>query len=96
MNQLTRITPLDTLKAGIARFGDREKLMLIDWIAEQLSSEVGGELDAGLSCAFERAEEGFSGTFTPLYPTGGSTVAWREYRAGRDRTLGHFLRGMGQ
>lgn len=96
MNAITTIAPLDALKAQMRALGDREKLMLIDWIAEQLSSEVGGELDAGLSCAFERAEEGFSGTFTPLYPTGGSTVAWREYRAGRDRTLGHFLRGMGQ
>jgi hypothetical protein len=83
---LIRFTP--SFPEAVANMDDRTKLMLIDWIADQLSNDMGEELAEGLAVAFERAEEGFSGVFTPLYPAGAVQPAtWREWRLERDRVL---------
>lgn len=90
MNAHTTITPLETLKAQLRHMNDRDKLMLIDWIADQLDDELGDELAEGLAVAFERAEEGVSGIWSPLYPATGN---WKEWRLERDRSLNaHFYR----
>lgn len=80
--------------ALLARMDTRTKLMLIDQIADTLDDDLGDELTEGLAVAFERAEEGFGGVFTPLYPYGAvKPGAWQEWRFERDRALAAwFLR----
>ena len=74
--------------SAIGRMNDRDKLLLIDWISDQLSDDLGEELADGLAVAFERAEEGYAGIFTPIYPAGNvSLAAWSNYRAERDALL---------
>lgn len=76
------------ITATLAGMNDREKLMLIDMIADSLSNDLGCELHDGLTVAFEVAEQGFNGTWTPLYPAGVSSLnAWADWRKGRDAVL---------
>lgn len=84
----------NTLHSLIADLDDRDKLMLIDFIADSLSDDLGCELHDGLTVAFEIAEQGFSGVFTPLYPAGARDPKyWDVWRLERDRRLGAaFLR----
>lgn len=91
MNQLTTITPLDTLKGQCARFTDYEWLMLADWALEQISDRhadtVSDDTYEGFDVAFERVGEDF-----PSHPTrwpGGKTHphAFRDWRVARDAEL---------
>lgn len=78
--------------ATIAKMDARTKLMLIDQIADTLDDELNDELTEGLAAAFERAEVGYSGVFTPFYPYGNTRLdAWKEWRFERDRALGAWF-----
>lgn len=78
-------TPSD-LATAVARLDDRERLMLIDWLADQLPDHLADELVPGLAVAFERAEEEFPSG--PIYPAGAiKPAAWSNWRAIRDTYL---------
>lgn len=82
------ITPTTTLTAAVAKMDDREKLMLIDWLTDQLADEVTDELAEGLAAAFERAEIGYRGVFTPFYPgCAVNPATWSNWRVQRDAML---------
>ena len=86
-------TPLET----IALMDTRTKLMLIDQIADTLGDDIADELSEGLAAAFERAELGFSGVHTPIYPAGSLRLGvWTEWRSERDRAINAFLRLYGR
>jgi hypothetical protein len=83
-------TPTDIVTDSLTLLSDREKLMLIDMIADQLGDDYCDMID--LSAAFEYAEEGTSGVHTPHYPAGVTSPAvWSEWRKERDRVLNYWF-----
>lgn len=83
----TAFTPAASgLSAIVANLDDREKLMLVDFITDQLPDHLADELAPGLAAAFERAEEGFQ--LGPIYPAGNvKPAAWSNWRTIRDTHL---------
>ena len=80
-------TPSD-LATAVARLDDRERLMLIDWLTDQLPDHLADELVPGLAVAFERAEEEFPSG--PIFPAGAGALqpaAWSNWRTIRDTYL---------
>lgn len=73
---------------------DRTKLMVIDQLLDTMDDRIADDLRDGLCRAFERAEEGCSGTFVPLHP--GKSVdltTWKLWRERRDAYLAGVMAG---
>lgn len=83
-----------TLRDRLAAMDDREKLLLIDFIADSMTDEgISNEID--LSTAFDRAEETRNPYFFPFYPS--HTVdrkEWAYFREERDSRLAYVLKGI--
>ena len=88
LSQVIKQAPPSGIAAIADQMNDREKLMLVDWLTDQLSEHISDELAEGLACAFERAELGYSGTFTKRYPSPNAPVSvWQDWRLHRDSLL---------
>jgi hypothetical protein len=87
--------PLETLKHSLRFCGDYEKLMLIDWLVDQVSDyNKADEITSGLSAAFS-IEEDASG-WVVEYPLmlGAPKGAWERWNEYRDQTLRYRLSGL--
>lgn len=74
---------------SLSHLTDRDRLMLIDAIADTFRDEaLTDELAEGLAAAFERAEVGTGGVFVPHYPYGAVRPGtWAEWRTARNQLL---------
>lgn len=86
-------TPLETLADSIKLLNDRERLLLIDWLADGFDDfELTDGLHKGMLSCFPKAEEVMPDHAVLGYPANPyQTNRWREYRAARDERLNQRL-----
>lgn len=85
----TVTTPLADLAERIKRLNDRERLLLIDWIADGFDDPdlTDGMFDAVAPC-FTKAEEVMPDHAVLDYPSHARRVEpWQAFRAARDERL---------
>lgn len=96
MNAYTSITaaPLEALADQIKLLNDRERLLLIDWLADGFDNEELAEpLFDGIIKATSVAKETFPDSMSLDYPGAGHRVErWIAFRAARDDRLNLRLR----
>ena len=81
---------MDLHISNLARTDDRDILMLIDYLADHLSTDLSDDFPS-LAEQFAAIEEGRS--YLPSYPGSFSShKAWKEWREYRDARVAHAFR----